>query len=243
MENFIQHLNQQLGNYLQTGSFIAYVIVFFAGILTSLTPCVYPLIPIVASYVGGRSEKSAVYSFFVSVFYVIGIAIVYTLLGILAALGGKIFGNVQTNPWVNFGIGNLFILFGLSLLDVFSLPIIGSLGSSGSGKSKGLFGALLLGMTSGFIAMPCTTAILASLLTFVGTRQSLFFGGTLLFTYAIGMGFLLVIIGTFSGILTGLPKAGKWMSGIQKFFGIIIILMGEYFLIQAGRLGIFNIFY
>ncbi|MFH1230629.1 MAG: cytochrome c biogenesis protein CcdA [Planctomycetota bacterium] len=239
MENFIQHLNLQLGNYLETGSFIAYIIVFFAGILTSLTPCVYPLIPIVASYVGSRTEKSVIYSFFISVFYVIGIAIVYTFLGLLASLGGKRFGNVQTNPWINFGVGNLFILFGLSLLDVFSFPILGSLGSSGSGKGRGLFGALLLGMTSGFIAVPCTTAILGSLLTFVATRQSLFFGGTLLFTYAIGMGFLLVIIGTFSGFLTSLPKA----SGIQKFLGVLIILMGEYFLIQAGRLGIFNIFY
>lgn len=239
METFIQHLNNQLGTYLQSGSSIAYIIVFFAGILTSITPCVYPLIPIVASYVGSRTEKSALYSFFISIFYVIGIAIVYTSLGILAALGGKTFGNVQINPWINFGVANLFLLFGLSLLDVFSFPILGSLGPSGSGKGRGLFGALLLGMTSGFIAVPCINAILESLLTFVAIRQSLFFGGTLLFTYAVGMGFLLIIIGTLVGILSALPKAG----GVQKFFGVLIILMGEYFLIKAGRLGIFNIFY
>jgi cytochrome c-type biogenesis protein len=243
MENLINHLNQQLGSYLDSGSLIAYLIVFFAGILTSLTPFVYPLIPVVASYVGSRSEKSAVYSFFVSIFYVIGIAIVFTFLGLLAALGGKAFGNVQTNPWVNLGVANLFILFGLSLLDVFSFPILGSLGPSGSSKGKGLFGAMFLGMTSGFIAVPFMTAILGSLLTFVATRQSLLFGGTLLFTYALGLGFLLIIIGTFSGIITGLPKGGKWMTGIQKVFGIVIILIGEYFLIKAGELGIFKIFY
>ncbi|MDI6733828.1 MAG: cytochrome c biogenesis protein CcdA [Planctomycetota bacterium] len=240
MESVLQQLNLYLQKALETGSLTAYGVVFLGGILTSLTPCVYPLIPIVASYVGGRTEKSIIYSLFLSVFYVIGLAITYACLGVLASLGGKVFGDVQTNPWVNFAVGNLIILFGLSLLDVFRFPFLGSLGaSSGASKGRGIFGALFLGLTSGFICAPCTTAILAALLTFVAAKQSIFFGGSLLFVYALGMGCLLIIIGTFSGFITSLPKAGDWMNVIQKIFGVVIILVGEYFLIKAGELGLF----
>lgn len=237
MDSLVNMLNQ----YLASGSLIAFGVVFLAGVLTSLTPCVYPLIPVVASYTGSRSEKTAAYSLMLSIFYVLGMAIVYAFLGVLASLGGKVFGNVQTNPWVNLAVGNLFILFGLSLLDVFHFPLLGTLSGSGSGKGKSVFGAFLLGLTSGFIAAPCTTAVLASLLTYVATRQSQgwIFGGSLLFTYALGMGILLIIIGTFSGFISSLPKAGKWMVGVQKLFGVIVILVGEYFLIKAGAMGLF----
>jgi thiol:disulfide interchange protein DsbD len=239
----MESLTNALNYYLASGSLIALGIAFLAGVLTSFTPCVYPLFPVVASYTGSRSEKTAAYSFFLSVFYVLGIALVYAFLGVLASFGGKIFGNVQTNPWVNLAIGNLFILFGLSLLDVFHFPLLGSLSGPSAGKSKSIFGAFLLGITSGFIAAPCTTAVLASLLTYVATQQSWMFGGALLFTYALGMGVLLILIGTFSGIVSSLPKAGAWMVGVQKFFGIIVILVGEYFLIKAGEMGLFQMFY
>ena len=239
MEKLVTLLNQ----YLESGSLIAFGVVFLAGIITSLTPCIYPLIPIVASYTGSRAEKTAVYSFFVSVFYVLGIAVTFAFLGVLASLGGRVFGNVQTNPWVNLVVGNLFILFGLSLLDVFHFPFLGSLSGSGSGKGKSIFGAFILGITSGFIAAPCTTAVLGALLTYVSIQQSIVFGGALLFTYAFGMGILLIIIGTFSGFITSLPKAGNWMVGVQKFFGVAVILVGEYFLIKAGEMGLFSMFY
>jgi len=239
MDNLIPQLEQ----YIADRSFIAYGIVFLAGILTSLTPCVYPLYPIVASYIGIRSEKSGVHSFFLAFFYVFGLAITYSALGVLAALGGKAFGNVQSNPWINFLAGNLFILFGLALFDVFSFPMVGTLGTSSGSKGKGMFGALLLGLTSGLIAAPCSTPILLSILTFVSTTRNVLFGGTLLLSYALGMGILLVIIGTFIGILTSLPKGGNWMNAIQKICGVVVILMGEYYLIQAGKMGLFgNIF-
>jgi thiol:disulfide interchange protein DsbD len=239
MERFLSQLNQHLQKALETQSVVAYAIVFLAGVLTSLTPCVYPLIPIIASYVGSRAEKSVLYSFLVSVFYVIGLALTFAFLGVLASISGRMLGNVQTNPWINFAVGNLFILFGLSLLDVFHFPFLGTLGaSSGISKTKGIFGALFLGITSGFIAAPCVTAIILTLLGYVAMKQSIIFGGSLLFTYAIGMGCLLVLVGTFSGIITALPKAGNWMLNIQRGFGVIIILVGEYFLIKAGKMGL-----
>ncbi|MBI4711782.1 MAG: sulfite exporter TauE/SafE family protein [Planctomycetes bacterium] len=229
--------------YLETGSLLAYLAVFIGGILTSLTPCVYPLMPIIAAYIGSRQEQSKFRSFLLSVFYVLGMSLVYAVIGIIAALGGHFFGSIQTNPWVNLAIGNIFILLGLSLMEVFALPIPSFIqGRSqsrtyagqgrGNVKTKGFIGAFLLGASSGLVAVPCTTAILAAVLTFVATTRNVVFGGTLMFTYAFGMGILLIAIGTFSGILAAMPKSGGWMIRIQKFFGWVMLGIGEYFVIQ-----------
>jgi thiol:disulfide interchange protein DsbD len=133
-------------------------------------------------------------------------------------------------------MANIMILMGLSMLDVFHINLPQIFGSPlFFPRKNGLIGSLLLGIASGIIMSPCSAPVLAVLLSFVATKQNIVFGMSLLFVYAIGMGALLIILGTFTGLLTSLPKSGPWMVRIQKTFGIIFIGIGEYFLITTGK--------
>lgn len=237
MEGFLEALTNLLKSQLQGTNLLAYPLIFLAGILVSFTPCVYPLIPIIIGYIGGKAERNRLKIFLLSLFYVIGVAITYAGLGIFASLSGRLFGQIQTSPLVYIVVANIIILCGLSMLDVFILPVPSFLlGSKIKGKRGGLWGALLMGLTSGFVVAPCTVAVLGVLLSYVATRQNLFFGASLLFIFALGMGAVLILIGTFTGVLISLPKAGAWTIKIQKIFGWVMILLGEYFLVHAGRL-------
>lgn len=232
----MQGLAQSLTAYLQGAIWLAYPTVFLGGLLTSFTPCVYPMIPIIVGYIGGQQVSSRRAGFFLSAVYVTGLALTYAALGALSALTGRLFGHMQGSPWTYIVIGNIILLFGLSMLEVFTLPLP-SLGWSGSSKKGGgLLGAFALGMASGFIAAPCAVPVLGVLLTYVASRQSVVTGITLLFTYGVGMGCLLILAGTFAGALSHLPKSGRWMVVIQRVFGWLMIGLGEYYLIRAGRL-------
>ncbi len=220
---------------LQSFSVAAYLIVFAAGVLTSFTPCVYPMIPVTVTYIGGASAGSKSRAALRTLVYVLGIAVIYSSLGAFAALTGRFFGQIATNPWVYFAVGNVIILFGLSMLDAVVLPIPGIL-TRGARGGENYLGAFVMGMASGFVAAPCTAPVLGTLLLYVGSRGNAFYGASLLFTFAFGLGFLLLILGTFAGALTSLPKAGAWMVTIKKVFGLGMILVGEYFLIRMGRL-------
>ncbi len=225
-------LLNSLSIHLKEFSFLAYLSVFAGGLVVSFTPCVYPLIPIIIGYIGGRKEKSRLQLFFLSLIYVLGMAIIYSILGAIAALSGKIFGEIQSSPLAHFIVGNIIIFLGLSLLGVFHLPVF----SFGGKLKTGALGAFGMGMASGLIASPCISPVLGTLLAFVATRQNVLYGISLLFTFALGMGVILLVAGTFTGTLAILPRSGKWMERVQKFFGIFMILLGEYFLIKAGYL-------
>jgi thiol:disulfide interchange protein len=219
---------------LQSFSLTAYLIVFAAGVLTSFTPCVYPMIPVTVTYIGGASAGSRRRAALRTLVYVLGIAIVYSSLGAFAALTRKFFGQIATNPWVLFAVGNVIILFGLSMLDAVMIPIPGIL-TRGARGGENYLGALVMGMASGFVAAPCTAPVLGTLLLYVGSRGNVLYGASLLFVFAFGLGFLLLILGTFAGSLASLPKAGAWMVTVKKVFGFAMILIGEYFLVQMGK--------
>jgi thiol:disulfide interchange protein DsbD len=194
------------------------------------------VIPINVAYIGGQSSGSKLKGFVLSLFYVLGMALAYTFLGCFAALTGRLFGQIQTNPWTYFIVGNVCIILGLSMFDIFSLPLPRFLNRfQPKEKKKGLLGSFVVGIASGFVLGPCTAPILAVLLSYVATKQNIFFGMSLLFVFAFGMGTLLIILGSFAGFLTNLPKAGMWMIRIKKIFGWILIGIGEYFLITAGK--------
>ena len=232
----LENLTGNLDIYLKGSMMLAFTAAYLGGVLVSFTPCVYPLIPITVSYIGAQGKVSRATGFFLSLMYVIGTSVTYTILGSIAGLTGSFFGEMQTNPWVNLIIANIFILMGLSMLEVFFLPLPDILRSQlFSPKKKGFVGALLLGIASGLIMSPCSAPILAVLLSYVATKQNLLFGMTLLFVFAFGMGTLLIILGTFTSLLTSIPRSGPWMVRIQKLFGFIFIAMGEYFLITAGK--------
>ncbi|KKL22408.1 hypothetical protein LCGC14_2435740 [marine sediment metagenome] len=233
MEGFLQGLE----GYLSASPFLAYIAVFLSGVLTSFTPCVYPMIPITIAYIGGRSGESRLKGLFLSIFYVIGMAATYSALGAFAAMTGKLFGAASTNPILYLVVANVFIFLGLSMLDVFTLPIPSFLTSRQPGKkSGGYFGAFLVGLLAGTVAAPCTAPVLGVVLTFVAAKQNVIYGMTLLFVFSIGLGTLLIIVGTFAGLMSSMPKTGKWSVAIKKIFGYLMIAAGEYFLVQAGIL-------
>ncbi len=213
----------------------SYLLIFLGGVLTSFTPCVYPLIPVTIGYIGANSAGKRQRAFFISLFYVLGIAFVYSALGAFAALSGSIFGELSANPWTYFIVGNIFLLLGLSMMDMFTLPIPRFLSQGRhSSPRKGILGAFLVGISAGFVIGPCTAPVLAAVLTYVGSRQNIFLGISFLFTYAFGMGLILLALGTFTGLAASLPKSGRWLNIIKKAFGVILIACAEYFIIQAG---------
>jgi cytochrome c-type biogenesis protein len=235
MENFIDGLSVYLH-----GSFIfAYLAAYLGGVFVSFTPCVYPVIPVTVAYIGAHGGGSKVQGFVLSVIYVLGMSLTYTALGAFAALTGILFGQIQTNPWTYFIVANICILMGLSMLGVFMLPVrTPSFLTKVQSQKKGVLGSFLIGAVSGLVMGPCTVPVFAVLLSYVATSQHIFFGMSLLFIFAFGMGTLLIILGTFAGLLAGMPKSGVWMTRISHISGWMLLAVGEYFLIKAGSMWI-----
>jgi len=231
-------LSQTLETQLAAGSVAAIGVVFLAGVLTSFTPCVYPMIPVTVTFIGGAADGNRKRAARLSVVYVLGMALIYTSLGLVAPLIGKTFGSFTRSPWIFGGVGLLVIAFGIFMLDVFTLPVPSFFaGVQTKGVRKGGYGgALLIGLAAGFVAAPCTAPVLGLLLVYVAKTRDILWGGTLLFFFAIGLGTLLLIVGIFSGLLTSLPKAGPWMKWIKIAFGAGMLLIGGWFLLQAVQL-------
>lgn len=231
IENFINGLSV----YLQGSFYLAFLAAYLGGVLVSFTPCVYPVVPITVAFIGARSSTSKMRGFALSVIYVLGMSLTYTALGAIAALSGKLFGQIQTNPWTYFIVANICILMGLSMLDVFMLPVrTPDFLTRVQPRKKGLAGSFFIGAVSGLVMGPCTVPVFAALLGYVATSQNLLFGMALLFIFAFGMGTLLILLGTFAGLLTSMPKSGAWMVRITRLSGWILLAVGEYFLIKAG---------
>jgi thiol:disulfide interchange protein DsbD len=218
---------------------LALPILFGAGLATSLTPCVYPMIPITAGILGGsgagtgRSRRRTVV---LTAAYVLGLAMVYASLGLLAGLTGTLFGSVSSNPWAYFLMGNLLLLLGLALLDVFTIQAPGRVRAWASrlgGDSPGA--VFLLGATSGLVAAPCGAPAFAAVLTFVGATRSAVLGFLYLFVFSLGMTALLAAVGLFSGLAGALPHAGAWMAWVKRAGGVLLLAMAEYYFIQMGK--------
>ncbi len=217
-----------------SGSPWDFLIAFFAGILASFTPCVYPLIPISAGYIVGSAQNSKARALGLSLFYVTGMAITYSLLGILAVLGGSLFGKFSSVPAVNLVSGIVIIVFGVIMLDILPFNFSSNFKFAACGKID-FSAALFLGLISGLMITPCLTPILGAILAYLSTKNNLFYGGFLLFSFSYGMGLIFILIGTFGAGLAGLPKSGKWMVAVKKICAALIILTGSYFIITAIR--------
>jgi len=229
-------LSQTLQGQLDAGSLSAVFVVFAAGVLTSFTPCVYPMIPVTVTYIGGAAAGNRRRAVALSTTYVLGLAIVYAGLGVAAALLGKIFGEWTRHPVVYAGVGLIIIALGLAMLDVFTIPALAT-GLQGKGARKGGYlGAAVMGVAAGFVAAPCTAPVLGLLLAYVGQTRNVVWGGSLLFVFALGLGLLLMLLGIFSGMLSSLPKAGMWTVRIKKGFGIAMLVVGAYFLWMSATM-------
>lgn len=232
MENLFQNFSQ----YLSEVSPLAYLVSFLGGVWASFTPCIYPIIPILVGVIGAKGAESRARGFRLSVTFVFGMAVTYSLLGLAAALTGRIFGQLTTHPVAYLVVGNICLVFALSMLGVFEIQLPGKWGQAQAGKGeRGMATVFLMGASSGVVAAPCTVPILGALLTYVAQQGNPLFGFSLLFVFALGLGTLLILIGTFTGLLASLPKSGTWMVRVKQAFGILLILVAEFFLLQAGK--------
>ena len=207
--------------------------VFVAGLLTSFTPCIFPLIPITLAILGARQEKiSRRRGFTLSLFYVMGIAITYALMGLIAASTGALFGGFLGHPLVSVGLALFFAILGLGMLGLFSLETPAFLRDRlmKQKTSGGLISALVTGILAGLVASPCVGPVLAAILTYVAQTQNLILGFGLLFVFAMGLGLLFLLIGTFSSVQRLLPRSGPWMLAIKYIFAACFFALAIFYL-------------
>jgi len=223
-------LQARLQRALERGSWLAFLLVFLGGVLASFTPCVYPMIPITISYIGGNSRGRPLKGFVLSLWYVLGIALVYSVLGLAAAATGGAFGQATQTPLFAAIVAAIIGAMALSMAGLFDLRLPSSLTSRVGGGRTGFLGPLLMGAAMGLIAAPCVGPVLIVLLTWVATTGNLVLGFWLLFTFALGLGLLFLALGTFSGLLTALPGAGGWMQTVKHAFAIVLFALALWFL-------------
>ncbi len=218
---------------------------FLGGVLTSLTPCIYPMIPITAAIVGGTTAADATAPapprwrpLILTLSYVLGLALVYSALGLFAGLSGTLFGSVSTNPWLYFAMANLLLIASLAMLDVLPVRVPASImqRASTAGTAGRVSGAFTMGAMSGLVAAPCSAPVMAAVLTWVSSTKSAGLGFLYLFVFSLGMCTLLVVVGLSSGAIARLPRAGMWMVWIKRFFAFVMIAVAEYYLMKMGQL-------
>jgi len=206
------------------------VLVFIGGLALDLTPCVYPMIPITISYFGGQAQGRKGNLIVHACLYITGMAVTYSLLGVVAALTGGLLGTALRYPPVLIAISLVMFLLALSMFEVFELRVPGFLNRLAAGNRSGFAGTVLMGLTVGIVAAPCIGPFVFGLLTYVGNRGNALLGFLLFFILSIGMGIPLLILGIFSGSIHRLPRSGEWMLWIRKVFGFILLAMALYFL-------------
>jgi thiol:disulfide interchange protein DsbD len=218
--------------------------IFAGGVLTSLTPCIYPMIPITAAIVGGTSVSEGAAKpprwrpALLTLMYVLGLALVYSALGVFAGMTGTLFGSVSTNPWLYFAMANLLLLAALAMFDVLPVRVPSRIleRASSAGTAGRASGAFTMGAMSGLVAAPCSAPVMAAVLTWVSSTKSAALGFLYLFVFSLGMCTLLVVVGLSSGAIARLPRAGMWMVWVKRFFAIVMIAVAEYYLVKMGQL-------
>lgn len=214
------------------GFFIGLLFIYLAGLALNLTPCVYPLIPVTIGYFAGTTGGKVSRTFGLALLYVLGMAVTYSMLGVVAAMTGSILGSVLQNPIVLIGVAVLLVGLALSLFGLFEFRLPHALTqfvSRGTESTRGAFGAFVMGLAVGFVAAPCVGPFVVGLLTYVGTVGKPMTGFWMFFTLALGLGTPFLVLATFSGALNKLPRSGDWMISVRKIFGVALIALAIYF--------------
>lgn len=224
----LSELTAPFADALQGGSYVgALGLIFVAGLATSLTPCVYPMIAITVSVFGARQANGRARAAVLSTSFVLGIAALFTPLGVISALTGSAFGSALASPWVVGALAALFALMAFSMFGLFDVALPAGLQNRlAQAGGFGVRGAFVLGFVNGLIAAPCTGPVLAVLLTWVATTGHIGFGALALFTYSIGIGVLFWFVGTFA---ITLPKSGRWVEWTKSVFGIAMLALALYY--------------
>lgn len=231
----LESLYEIAGAYLQSSNPLVFLAVYFAGVVTSFTPCIYPILPLTIAYFGAQAQRSRKELFSLLLVYVTGMSVVYAVMGMIAAFTGSLFGKIAVHPITLIIFANICLFFGLAMLDVFDLSFL-TTGATINKKKKGFLGAFLTGASAGLVVGPCTTPVLGILLTYVGSKQNVLLGSTLLFIFSFGMGTLLIFVGMFAGLAKKLPRAGNWTNIIKKATGFLMLFLAQYFLFKAGTM-------
>lgn len=217
-ENFAEVAGRGMGN--------AFLFALTAGLLTALTPCVYPMIPITISVFGGKGATRR-RAMLLATLYVAGIAVMFGTLGTVFALLGKALGTYLASPWFVLPLALFFVLMALSMFGAFELALPGGLQERlARVGGRGAGGAFLMGVVGGLIAAPCTGPPLAGILAFVATTRNAVAGFFLLATYAVGIGIPFWAIAGFS---LRLPRSGAWMESVKSVFGIALLVAALYY--------------
>ena len=234
----------ELETALRSQPLAAIPILFGAGLATSLTPCVYPMIPITAGILGGASVAGGTASearmprgpaVVRTMAYVAGLAMVYATLGLVAGLSGSLFGTISSNRWSYFVAGNVLLLAALAFLDVFRIAVPSSwLERANRISARSPLGAFAMGAVSGLVVAPCGAPAFAAVLTFVAATGSGVWGFIYLFVFSLGMTALLVAVGLSASALAALPKSGPWMLWIKRAAAVLLLGMAEYYFIRMG---------
>jgi len=221
----------KLENVFNVSPGMGLLVSFLAGILAGFSPCVYPLIPITTGVIGAHSVSSKTKGFSLSLIFVLGVAFTYTLLGVLASVLGIFLARFFINPVTYAILGIVFLIFGFSLLDIVRLNFLASL--PGYKFKGGLFSLFILGAVSALAIAPCNFPVLGSILTLIAVKKDVLYGAMALFIFAFGYSFLLLIVGTFTSVIVRLPKQGQWLIIIKRITGVVLFVMGGYFLWRA----------
>lgn len=228
----LDSLVANIEHYVHSSPWLALVAVFAGGALTASNPCVLAMVPLMMSVVAGRREekasvaRSALFSFV----FVLGLALTFTALGVVAALAGKVYGEVS-GAW-NWIVAVVCVAMGLHLAGVITVPIP-SLGGRIQPKTRGYLGALVLGLLFGLVSAPCAAPILIVLLTYLATSgASVAWGALLLLLYALGHSVLILAAGTSMGAARALlenTKATRPLARLRRSAGVVVVLVGLYF--------------
>lgn len=208
---------------------LALPLIFVAGVVTSFSPCILSMIPVLVGYVGGYSNPSRLKGFSMSLLFVLGLGVTFAILGITAASFGRVFGQIGSYWYLI--MAAVAILMGLHLLGVLNISLPGL--KTIPIRTKGILGSFFMGLFFGLVASPCATPVLAVILTYLASKGDLVFGGLMLFTYGLGHGTPLLVAGTFTGVIKSLRQFQKYSSYVTYVSAGVLILLGAYLLSLA----------
>ncbi len=228
-ERAIVYGKKDKGSKLGTGFWLTLLGFFVGGLALSLSPCVYPLIPITVSYFSQGRKKASIYTLINCFLYILGLAITNSALGVWAALSGRMVGSFLQNPWVIVFLVCLFIALALSSFGLWEFRLPAGLTRLVSKSFGGYLGTFFMGLTLGIIAAPCLGPFIVGLLTYVAQKGDPFLGFISFFVLSIGLGLPLAVLAFFSGALARLPASGDWMLWVRKFMGWVLLFMAAYF--------------
>lgn len=224
-------IGSEISDLFEGHLFLALLGIFLIGLALNLTPCVYPMISVTVSLFGQKNESNTLKVFGQAVVYVLGIASMYSALGVIAALTGGLFGSWLQSPWMLGFIGFLMFGLALSMFGLYEIQVPYWLTSKlGSGNTTGTIGTFISGLVVGIFAAPCVGPPIIALLAYVGTVGDPLFGFWVFFVLSLGLGFPYLILGTFSGLMQKMPKSGVWMVWVKKLFGIVLVGIGGFYL-------------